>query len=659
MFYVHEILHRRKGKFGLLWLAATSPKSVRHVKLLNISLAKLSEDLQRELTKGIFGNKSLRFSLRLSCQLIMGLWVLYRRKAALVRAEAEECLQMLTRRRQFRTTSIDLPKAKRRKGVTVTADVPHDFGKVSHPIAAPEDLTADLPAGDEAAGALGLTVDVDTITLREEVPMTQDDALERDAIPVEVEDGGDILDELDKLMALHKGEQAPGAGSTAASPQATVEEPARPISPIPRVESRTPPLPRTHRASSRSPRTGEPAVSEPVEAVRAGPTEPPTGAEPELRAAEDELEEAMPVVPEAELSADASAPLVQPDVDAAAQPERAPSPAAPPAPRPRRRRIPGSPPSGEPVRRRRRRSRVIIDQETEIDMETLRQNIRDSSAAALTRDIAVLPTAQDAETLFRQPGRRLLSKRLLVPWQRVRTLPRPDDEEPAVAPEEPVPEPEPEAEPVPELVPEPVPEPLLEPVAELASEQTVEAQELPSAHGLEVAREPSLQDTSTASGEGKLAGRTSVVPSMTGIPEEEQQVEVPGAEEDQLPIPEGPAPPEDEPEQAPVAQVAPPDETVVHAVPAADAPVAQQGSMLRVWDRLQQFSDDHGLCTMETLVTPDAFNRRAVASCFGALLRLHKRQLVHLSQDQPYGPIVIEVNQQEQGTPPMAGHLSP
>ncbi|XP_065301989.1 uncharacterized protein [Dermacentor albipictus] len=87
MFYVHEILHRRKGKFGLLWLAATSPKSVRHVKLLNISLAKLSEDLQRELTKGIFGNKSLRFSLRLSCQLIMGLWVLYRRKAALVRGD--------------------------------------------------------------------------------------------------------------------------------------------------------------------------------------------------------------------------------------------------------------------------------------------------------------------------------------------------------------------------------------------------------------------------------------------------------------------------------------------------------------------------------------------------------------------------------------------
>ncbi|KAH7942172.1 hypothetical protein HPB49_021660 [Dermacentor silvarum] len=34
-------------------------------------------------------------------------------------------------------------------------------------------------------------------------------------------------------------------------------------------------------------------------------------------------------------------------------------------------------------------------------------------------------------------------------------------------------------------------------------------------------------------------------------------------------------------------------------------------------------------------------------------LRLHKRQLVHLSQDQPYDPVFIEVNQQEEGTPPI------
>lgn len=185
MFYVHEILHRRKGKFGLLWLAATSPQSVNHVRLLNVSLAKLSGELQQELNQGIGGHKSLRFSLRLSCQLIMGLWVLYRRKAALVRAQAEECLRMLTRRRHLRTRSVDLPPSKRQKPGT-SADVPDDFGKVSHPIAAPDELIADLIEGDEVAVPPGLTADVETITIREAVPLTLGDADEEGMFPVEV-----------------------------------------------------------------------------------------------------------------------------------------------------------------------------------------------------------------------------------------------------------------------------------------------------------------------------------------------------------------------------------------------------------------------------------------------------------------------------------------
>ncbi|KAK8763619.1 hypothetical protein V5799_033768 [Amblyomma americanum] len=87
MYYTHQILHRRKGKFGLLWLAATSPKSLRHVRLLTVPLAKLSEELQRELAHGLTGRQSLRFSLRLSCKLLCGLWVLYLKKAGAVRAD--------------------------------------------------------------------------------------------------------------------------------------------------------------------------------------------------------------------------------------------------------------------------------------------------------------------------------------------------------------------------------------------------------------------------------------------------------------------------------------------------------------------------------------------------------------------------------------------
>ncbi|CAN7940903.1 unnamed protein product [Ixodes hexagonus] len=72
-----------------------------------------------------------------------------------------------------------------------------------------------------------------------------------------------------------------------------------------------------------------------------------------------------------------------------------------------------------------------------------------------------------------------------------------------------------------------------------------------------------------------------------------------------------------------------------------------------VWRRLEQRCDAHGMCTLELLVTPDAFRRRTVAQAFSALLRMHKRNLVALSQDTPYGPIVIERLREEQETPEM------
>lgn len=40
------------------------------------------------------------------------------------------------------------------------------------------------------------------------------------------------------------------------------------------------------------------SVGKPIEASHAGPTEPPAAAEPERRMAEDELEEAVPIVSE-------------------------------------------------------------------------------------------------------------------------------------------------------------------------------------------------------------------------------------------------------------------------------------------------------------------------------------------------------------------------
>ncbi|KAL1473940.1 hypothetical protein MTO96_021719 [Rhipicephalus appendiculatus] len=233
-----------------------------------------------------------------------------------------------------------------------------------------------------------------------------------------------------------------------------------------------------------------------------------------------------------------------------------------------------------------------------------------------------------------------------------------------MTPEEPIPEPV--AEPAVEPVAEPAAEPMVEPAAELMVEPLPEPlaepqsmQELPSAReegSLEEPRDLSLQDTSVASADGRAVGKTSMVPVMGGIPEEEPQVQVPAGEDEfQLPVPDEQAL-LDVPEPVPVSHIAPPEE---HAETFAEVPLAERGHLSRVWGRLQQFVDEHGMCTMSMLVTPDVFNRRTVASSFGALLRLHKRRLVHLSQDQPYGPIIIEVNQREEGTPPMARHPSP
>ncbi|KAL1486530.1 hypothetical protein MTO96_031344 [Rhipicephalus appendiculatus] len=147
-------------------MAATSPKFVRHARLMSVSLAKLGEELRRELSHGIAGRQSLRFSLRLSCRLITGLWILYRKKAALTRALAEQCLKMLIKRRQLKTQDIDLPPPKRQKRVKVKTDTTDDFGKVTQLLAVPE-----AGAGDQAVEVPpGLTVDVETITLREEPP---------------------------------------------------------------------------------------------------------------------------------------------------------------------------------------------------------------------------------------------------------------------------------------------------------------------------------------------------------------------------------------------------------------------------------------------------------------------------------------------------------
>lgn len=78
------------------------------------------------------------------------------------------------------------------------------------------------------------------------------------------------------------------------------------------------------------------------------------------------------------------------------------------------------------------------------------------------------------------------------------------------------------------------------------------------------------------------------------------------------------------------------------------------GRLGSLWNRLQEVKDAHGMCTLEALVPPDAFNRRSVAASFATLLRMHKRGMVQLEQFSAYGPVVVTVSEEEeQGTPPV------
>ncbi|KAH9360825.1 hypothetical protein HPB48_009381 [Haemaphysalis longicornis] len=235
-------------------LAATSPKKIKNSSLLSVSLSNLAEELARSLSQGRLLPRALyseRYSLRLSAKLITGLWVLYRKKAAALRAKAEECLRLLTTRKRPRDQSIDLSNGaaeggkkggrRKRKGSPVppladTEPPSAHFGKVLLKEETPEELiVARLPP----VPADTLTADLESITLREEVPLRMDPlGLDDDAfqeeITMEPVEGDDVMEELERLVALHGISSRAREDTTSAATQQEEGQPpeGRPVSPI-------------------------------------------------------------------------------------------------------------------------------------------------------------------------------------------------------------------------------------------------------------------------------------------------------------------------------------------------------------------------------------------------------------------------------------------
>ncbi|XP_077551749.1 uncharacterized protein LOC144165863 [Haemaphysalis longicornis] len=722
MFYAHQILHRRRGKFGLLWLAATTPKKIKNSSLLSVSLADLAEELARSLSRGRLLPGALyseRYSLRLSAKLLTGLWVLYRKKAAALRAKAEECLRLLTTRKRPRDQDVDLPQKKgekrRRKGSPVpplgaaAAEPPSaHFGKVLSKEETPEELIVErLPP----VPADTLTADRERITLREEVPLRldplalEDSLFQQEEIPAE---GDDFLEELERLMALRddggtrEEQEAPTPGAQQAE--------ARPLSPIAPRSSRggTPPL---LRPSSDS------AIQEAASELVAEPwPEPPSEAVVEETPEGDPLPAVVdPGLPAAASKPDAE-PVAEPDAEAAAvppapaveqqPPEEAvagPSGLSPPARRsPRaggRRRPAASPPAGPAARRRRRGP--TVDRLTQLSMAEMRENMQANNIRgrpAAFQSLAQLLRGPDVEALFRLPGRRLLSERLLRPWKLAQTQPEPDWEEEEEEGEEELSGGEAGGvQPQEELVPPAGEGRTKEGEEEEPREESSLAVPAPAPAcdgeegSLEAGREPSAASSGLEAG---LAGRTSVASLLADIQEEEAAEQHPhypdagvvtaeplvGVGGDLVPVPEVEEGPLEQEEPLPREGegALPGDHLAAGASPGGPAGAAVMGAassegavaaspspsvqpeepsggrLGSLWNRLQEVKDAHGMCTLEALVPPDAFNRRSVAASFATLLRMHKRGMVQLEQFSAYGPVVVTVSEEEeQGTPPV------
>ncbi|XP_077545621.1 uncharacterized protein LOC144158542 [Haemaphysalis longicornis] len=640
-------LARREAKWrGVCFvLAATSPKKIKNSSLLSVSLSNLAEELARLLSQGRLLPRALyseRYSLRLSAKLITGLWVLYRKKAAALRAKAEECLRLLTTRKRPRDQSIDLSSGaaeggkkggrRKRKGSPVppladTEPPSAHFGKVLLKEETPEELiVARLPP----VPADTLTADLESITLREEVPLRMDPlGLDDDAfqeeITMEPVEGDDVMEELERLVALHGISSRAREDTTFAATQQEEGQPpeGRPVSPI---------VPRFSRGGTPPPRRlpSDLVIQE-------------AGGEP--AAAPERYAEPVAVPPP---------PAQQQPLDEAVA---GPSGLTPPlrrSPGGGRRRQAVSPPAGPGPKRRRRRRGPVVDRETQISMEEMRANMQANNQRGRPdafQNLAKLLCGPDVEALFRLPGRRLLSERLLRPWKLARTRPEPDEEEPLG-----------EGEPAGGVQHSPARERRQE--AEAREELSLAP---PREGSLEVGREPSASSSGLEAG---IAGTPSVASLLADIQEEEGEQQPGGVvtAEPLVPIPEEMLPQEQEEalleeellgHGAVGASPGAPDGPVMGAscsggmAAASSSQLQEPGRMGSLWNRLQEVSDAHGMCTLESLVPPDAFNRRSVAGSFATLLRMHKRGMVHMEQFNAYGPVVVTVLKEDQGTPPL------
>ncbi|XP_071828279.1 meiotic recombination protein REC8 homolog isoform X2 [Apostichopus japonicus] len=223
MFYSQEILQKRGGKFGIVWLAATRAAVLTKKDYYSVQVAKICNDLLQHITLRISqrGAKQ-RFSLYLSSQLMFGITKVHGKQASYLLVEVQRLHRQFSSTRlmlseSFINDPFQLPKTSR----TATActlpspDLGHFSGawhqemmppphvfeeeyfysgtmRGSHSFKSPDRPVSPIQELEEFSDVQPHVVsNINEITLREEEPL----------LPVDFQEG--VLDDLTGLIGDH------------------------------------------------------------------------------------------------------------------------------------------------------------------------------------------------------------------------------------------------------------------------------------------------------------------------------------------------------------------------------------------------------------------------------------------------------------------------
>ncbi|KRX64859.1 Meiotic recombination protein REC8 -like protein [Trichinella sp. T9] len=106
MFYSHNLLCRKNGKFFHVWIAAMNRKKLNRRDCLNVNVTKICQELMRYFPEN--SNQTKSFSLYLCSQLMYGIVVIFSDQVKYMLSDVTKAIESINR--HFRPPRIELPE---------------------------------------------------------------------------------------------------------------------------------------------------------------------------------------------------------------------------------------------------------------------------------------------------------------------------------------------------------------------------------------------------------------------------------------------------------------------------------------------------------------------------------------------------------------------